>query len=155
MKKWLKNRILNAETEREKLDVIVAVLKEDYNYAHDDFYFDEVSKILVIRNVVIVAWNSSDDMYSFSIAVNTEPYGLAVLINGLHLSGVHNINIYQEFYIPDKPIVTGDVVQMFFNKEAIDQYQKELKSIVKNEMLYDLVQTRILLDDNSCSKTIH
>ncbi len=152
---WVYNLFNKAENDRELLDIVVAVLKNELNYKHDDFCFLEPSKTLLIRNVVAISWNHDQQMYIIGLSVTTESLGVAVLIQCILMNGITNIKFQDSFYICDYEKDVDGSPSVYYGKEATDKYMDEVYARHKEKATKELIAESVLMTQDNANKTFH
>ena len=146
-RKYRTRNILGSTQAYEK---IKQTLMNDLDYTEDEIEYNVVKDILIIKSIIIIAWDDKSQEYCFSISVTIEPFGFSCLLSYLFKHGFLNIRMVDRFYMRNEDDGATDV---FTGSNSIKQYQKDFRDMVKTELADELFQMKILYDF-PC-KTVH
>jgi len=152
---YAKKLFQKAKTDREILDVIVSILKNELDYEHDDFSFIEKNDILVIRDIIFVTWDRKHKNFLFMFSVTTNILGAVILLNCLHLNGVHNIRFKNNFYISELEKNKYDENKIYYGDEAQRKYNEELKKYYEQQIKKEYIHNYILNVNDDKNVTYH
>ena len=133
-----------AQTDREILDVLVSIMKNELKYGHSDFAFIAASDTLLIRGVVAITWDKTDKMFCIGFSVTTEILGAAVLLNCLHLNGVHNIKFQNNFYISECETDDNNNPVIYYGLDAQKRYSDEVYCKNKKTFAKELIENNLM-----------
>ena len=89
-RKYRTRNILGSTQAYEK---IKQTLMNDLDYTEDEIEYNVVKDILIIKSIIIIAWDDKSQEYCFSISVTIEPFGFSCLLSYLFKHGFFDENI--------------------------------------------------------------
>ncbi len=137
---------LNSEEAYKK---IKSVIMKDLDYNEDEIEYDSERDMLIIKSIIIIAWDELSQLYCISVSVTIEPFGFACLLSYLFKNGFANIRMIDRFYVRNEK----SEEELYNGVQAIKEYQKDFRNMVKQEIAEEMFQMRLLYDF-PC-KTVH